>query len=360
MHMREDHAHGASRSNNDRRSADVPKNTQGQPKVKRGKTPLQNRTGLASGQKVQRSNWNGKKKSSLPKKIILIALAAIIALGVLMLGKTCVSKAIDFIDSLSAEQVTPADPDSLPNLFEVSAVIGDELALQMIVKSVTNPDLAWIASNVDEYEEYGFATQRKLLRLATMDPQAVEFVRGYPTSFPGDSGESGLPEYSGEGVPQYYQYDVRWGYVEYGGKGIGLSGCAPTALAMVYQYITGNNDRSPYDMAKLAQEGHYITEEQGTYTSFFLDGVSSIGLYPHDLSVTADSIVWTLQNNGIIVANMREGDFTEGGHYIVLAGITEDGKIVVNDPYSSINSAKVWDAETIASQAVRFVGYYKS
>ena len=33
-----------------------------------------------------------------------------------------------------------------------------------------------------------------------------------------------------------------------------------------------------------------------------------------------------------VIASMKKGTFTRGGHFIVLRGITEDGKILVNDP----------------------------
>lgn len=56
---------------------------------------------------------------------------------------------------------------------------------------------------------------------------------------------------------------------------------------------------------------------------------------------------------------MREGDFTEGGHCIVLTGMDADGRVIVNDPFSSKNSAKTWDIDTVVSQSVRMIAYYK-
>lgn len=327
--------------------------------------PLGTSLGKQLGKPINRgsyhSAWNSKKKSSsLVKRLALIALLLLLVFGLFTLGKSCVGKITEIIDEATQEEIVPADPESLPDLFEISAIIGDELALQMVVKSVTNPDLAWIATHVSDYEQYGSAIQRKLLRLAAMDFWATEFVRGYPESYPASSGQSGVPEYTGDGVPLYYQFDVRWAYADYGGEGIGLSGCAPTALAMVYQHVTGNTDRSPYDMAMYARDGGYLNAAEGTYTSLFTEGVSSLGLYTHNLDITSDSITWTLQNNGVIVANVKEGDFTEGGHYIVLTGIDEDGMISVNDPFSSVNSAKTWSMDTILSQSVNLYGYFKS
>ena len=47
---------------------------------------------------------------------------------------------------------------------------------------------------------------------------------------------------------------------------------------------------------------------------------------------------------------MGPGDFTNQGHFIVLSGLTEDGKVLINDPNSKINSRKKWDLNTIINQ----------
>lgn len=305
------------------------------------------------------SKPKSRLQAILPKALLVLVILALIA-GLVFLGRVCVAKVNDFIADYQARHAEPPEPGPVPDFFEVSAIVGDNLAFKLIEKSILLDDAYWIAMNVDQYEQYGATYQRKLIRLAAMDTNAVSFVRGYPESYPAESGQSGLPAWEGEGVPLYYQYDERWGYVEYGGKGFALTGCGPTCLAMVYQHITGQNDMSPYDMGVFASNNGYVTESDGTYTSFFLEGSTSLGLYPHDLPISADSITWALQNNGVIIANMREGDFTEGGHYIVLAGLDGEGKLIVNDPYSSINSAKTWDLDTVMSQSVRMVAFYKS
>lgn len=44
------------------------------------------------------------------------------------------------------------------------------------------------------------------------------------------------------------------------------------------------------------------------------------------------SMVQALRDGKLVVASMGPGTFTKGGHFIVLTGITESGKIRVNDP----------------------------
>ena len=47
---------------------------------------------------------------------------------------------------------------------------------------------------------------------------------------------------------------------------------------------------------------------------------------------------------------MGPGDFTTTGHFIVLSGMTEDGRIVVHDPNSEVRSSMTWELETILNQ----------
>ena len=50
-----------------------------------------------------------------------------------------------------------------------------------------------------------------------------------------------------------------------------------------------------------------------------------------------------------VICAMGPGDFTETGHFIVLAGLTEEG-FVVNDPNSIERSERAWTYEEISGQ----------
>mgnify|MGYP003483381476 FL=1 len=47
---------------------------------------------------------------------------------------------------------------------------------------------------------------------------------------------------------------------------------------------------------------------------------------------------------------MGPGHFTKGGHFIVLTGISEDGRITVADPNSEQRSNQTWDVNTIVNE----------
>jgi hypothetical protein len=52
----------------------------------------------------------------------------------------------------------------------------------------------------------------------------------------------------------------------------------------------------------------------------------------------------------------RRGHFTGGGHFIVLRGVTADGKILVADPGSYSRSEKEWDLSIILNEASKRAG----
>ena len=51
---------------------------------------------------------------------------------------------------------------------------------------------------------------------------------------------------------------------------------------------------------------------------------------------------------------MGPGHFTRGGHFIVLRGVTSEGKILVADPYSYSRSAEEWDLSIFLEEASRY------
>lgn len=53
---------------------------------------------------------------------------------------------------------------------------------------------------------------------------------------------------------------------------------------------------------------------------------------------------------------MGEGHFTDSGHFIVLRGLDENGKVLVADPASRERSAQAWDLELILDEASENAG----
>ena len=53
---------------------------------------------------------------------------------------------------------------------------------------------------------------------------------------------------------------------------------------------------------------------------------------------------------------MGSGTFTTSGHFIVLRGVTVDGKVLIADPYSYSFSQREWDLSPIMQEAKRSAG----
>ena len=134
-------------------------------------------------------------------------------------------------------------------------------------------------------------------------------------------------------VPLYLQYDITWGTQAYGNGTIKKNGCCPTCLAMVFSYLCQQNIY-PNDVTAWAGNRYYVNGA-GTSWSIFAPAATQWGVKCTNIGKSQNSMVEALGNGKIIIASMGPGTFTKGGHFIVLTGITEDGKIKVNDPNDS-------------------------
>lgn len=163
-----------------------------------------------------------------------------------------------------------------------------------------------------------------------------------PTSTPRDQWRKGE-------VPHLYQIDAAWANVPYAGDTVGTSGCGPTSLAMVYVALTGDTDYDPPAMAQFSERNGYV-EEGLTAWRLMTDGAAQLGLASCEVPASADRLAAELLEGRPVICTVGPGDFTETGHFIVVAGLADDGTLVVHDPNSAENSAKTWDAQRVLSQ----------
>ena len=63
------------------------------------------------------------------------------------------------------------------------------------------------------------------------------------------------------------------------------------------------------------------------------------------------AMVDALADGKLVVAIMAKGHFTNSGHFIVLRGVTAEGKILVADPASRKRSEQEWDLSIILDEA---------
>ena len=157
-------------------------------------------------------------------------------------------------------------------------------------------------------------------------------------------------------VVYYNQTDARWGNKLYGRTGtIGWEGCGPTALAMVVASMT-DNKVTPYDVAQWSVRNGYRCEGNGSYHSLIPNGGEHYGLTVDKIGKDSKKLVEALESGKLVIAIMAPGHFTTTGHFIVLRGITEDGKVLVADPASVKRSNQEWPLHTVVNEAASRAG----
>lgn len=104
-------------------------------------------------------------------------------------------------------------------------------------------------------------------------------------------------------------------------------------------------------MAAWAYEHGYCAPGSGSYLSI-VEGVSQeYGLSAESVpDLSPGELRQDLSSGHIFVALMGSGHFTSSGHFILLRGVTLDGKILVADPNSRERSLAAWDPEVILAE----------
>lgn len=166
-----------------------------------------------------------------------------------------------------------------------------------------------------------------------------------------------MKDCGGMSIPLYLQYDSRWGSLPFGvcGGTISSSGCSITSIAMVVSYMTGKCIY-PSDVREWNGPTHFMTNVGASY-GIFPAAASHWGLKCAQQTVNADAIRNALkQSRPVIVSTSGYGttqEFTKAGHFIVLRGLTKEGKVLVNDPNDSnskVHWKKAYSAEFIVSE----------
>lgn len=155
-------------------------------------------------------------------------------------------------------------------------------------------------------------------------------------------------------VVYYNQLDERWADEPYGQDKIGTHGCGPTSMSIVVSTLTGTNV-DPVEMADWSYENGYYCQGGGSYHSLIPNAAQHWGLSV-DMNLDGEDVTDALAEGKLVVAIMSKGHFTKSGHFIVLRGITAEGKVLVADPASLKRSNQEWDLTLILAEAKQRVG----
>ena len=196
------------------------------------------------------------------------------------------------------------------------------------------PALYFVYQNADKYGN-------ELLRAGAGNPEMTEFLYGYLTTDGSVTG--GLSdEEQPENHPLFLQFDLRWGYMPYGTTGnMGSSGCGPTCLSMAIFYLTGDRTCTPDAIARYSLEkGHYV-EGVGTAWTLMTAAPQKYGLKSSKIGWSEKKLKAELDKGNFIICSVRPGDFTSGGHFILIHDYDENG-FKINDPKCVYRSRQTW------------------
>lgn len=148
----------------------------------------------------------------------------------------------------------------------------------------------------------------------------------------------------------YLQTDGRWASAPYAVPGesatIGGSGCGPTAMAMALA-TWADPAVTPLTECRWALEHGYKCKGHGTYYGYFAPAAARYGLvcrqlnyaslYGNSSSSYHDQVRKALAAGDLVIACMGPGNWTRGGHFVLLWDVDAALDIVyINDPASTL------------------------
>lgn len=165
----------------------------------------------------------------------------------------------------------------------------------------------------------------------TTVPAETTAVPTQPQTQPGQFQEPQRKAY--ETVPLYFQTD--YPHIKFGNGTIATSGCSMTCLAMVATYLT-DTEYTPLQLA-------FHFGSFGKNNIQRLEHGNAQMQLPNVRTDNVQEVLKALREGKVVIAMMDdESIFTTEQHFIVLAGMTDGGKILVNDPLEPNYTADVY------------------
>lgn len=202
------------------------------------------------------------------------------------------------------------------------------------------------AAVLEQQEKY---PEKLLINLANF-PEMIPFLVTYEGITEADQNLVLTEAELEEDCPLFLQWDRRWGAVSYGdSNNIAIAGCGPTSLAMVIAGLTKDKTATPSAVASYAMKNGYYLKGTGTKWDLMTKGAAAYGLHSEQIDISESVMKEYLDAGGLLICSVRKGDFTTGGHFIVIRGYDEDG-FLVNDPMSVYRSSRKWTYAQLKKQ----------
>ncbi len=154
-----------------------------------------------------------------------------------------------------------------------------------------------------------------------------------------------------DGFPIYIQTDPRWTNAPYGSSQVGPSGCGPSAMAMIITALTGQAVTPDQTAKKAGDDGMYVSGE-GSSWEVANNLAKHYGLKSTKIKSDATAISNAVKGGSYVIMSGKGSlPFTGGGHYIMIRGVTADGKWKVGDSAHRDTNNQEFNPSTILSMA---------
>ena len=151
-------------------------------------------------------------------------------------------------------------------------------------------------------------------------------------TLPAETQEPEMEYKTYDSVPLYFQND--YPDTMFGSGTVATSGCSITCLAMVATYMT-DHEFFPDELA-----GYFGGRAENNMNRM-LYGMQKMRL-PYNQCENWHVVMEDLRRGKVVILMLnKKSVFTESQHFVVLTGLTEDGKVLVND--TNINNYERWD-----------------
>lgn len=195
----------------------------------------------------------------------------------------------------------------------------------------------------------------EIVNLLKINEETKEFVLDYPSKVVDFKPDViNFIEYENcTEPPLLMQWDLRWGYLSYNNSVMGISGSAPTALSMAAIYECQDISLTPVHMAELAAGSNC----EGKPEKLLSDGARALNMNVTEIPKNDSRLRQAVSESGSVVVCMTDGKvFSQA---IVIRGIDEDGKYLINDTMSTGRSQKSYTFADISSHLKKIWKYNK-
>lgn len=248
---------------------------------------------------------------------------------------------IDYVASIAAINVEKPIQRTKSEVIQRLSILGQ-----------SNPIIEDIYNNSLQYPD-------NLLSALANNPEMADFVSRYTDEERNVACNLTNLEKE-QSFPLFLQWDPRWGYQSYGTESnIGLAGCGPTCISMMLFYLTRDEKLTPDRIAAYSMENDYYVEGTGTAWALMEDMPKLYDIKVTNPKVSKRAMENVLNDGGIIICAMSEGDFTVSGHFIIIYGYDMTG-FMINDPNCVARSNKRWTFEDLEHQIKNIWAYVRS